>query len=235
MLAKDQTPNLFDKIAKNYDRLNHIFSLGLDLAWRRAAAQHLPRQAGLTILDVATGTGDQLVALERRAAKPCKLMGLDPSPGMLGLCSRKMIRLGINGMVQLQSGKAESLPLETQSVDVITTSFGIRNFPNPQAALREFHRVLKPGGRVIVLELSLPAQPWLRIPYLFYFRRVLPWLGGLISGERGAYSYLNQSVERFPQGREFCAWLENSGFINVNSRLLTLGIASLYVGGKPAA
>ncbi len=234
MLPKTLTPRLFDRIAPHYDWLNHLFSLGLDLHWRRIAASQLPAQPNLTILDVATGTGDQLFFLKRQALAPVTLLGLDPSPGMLAIAAQKLKRAGLNTQVTLHAGTAEALPFPEHHADVITTSFGIRNFPDPPKALREFYRVLKPGGRAIVLELSIPESSWLKTPYLFYFRRILPWLGGIISGERGAYRYLNQSVERFPQGRDFCLWMEAAGFTRVQAQTLTLGIATVYWGERTA-
>ena len=162
------------------------------------------------------------------------MAGLDPSPGMLKLCIRKLQAAGLGESVELLPGTAESLPFKKQSLDIVTTSFGIRNFPNPRAALREFFRVLKPGGRVIVLELTVPNAPLLRGLYGFYFRRLLPLLGGWLFNEHRAYHYLHQSVDQFPQGRAFCAWLAEAGFENVSLRTLACGIATLYGGDRPA-
>jgi demethylmenaquinone methyltransferase/2-methoxy-6-polyprenyl-1,4-benzoquinol methylase len=232
MFNKAHTPRMFDQLAPHYDAFNHLFSLGLDLAWRRTAAKHLPNRVGLRLLDVATGTGDQLLSLARHAKQPAVLHGMDPSSGMLEICRRKLRKANLTASVNLHTGTAEQIPFDAQSVDVVTTSFGIRNFSDPQQALQEFHRVLAPGGMVMVLELSIPSQWWIRLPYLFFFRRILPVLGGWLFGSRGAFKYLNQSVEAFPQNAAFCAWMEAAGFREVHSRPLTWGIATLYWGER---
>jgi demethylmenaquinone methyltransferase/2-methoxy-6-polyprenyl-1,4-benzoquinol methylase len=222
---------MFDRIAGRYDFLNRLLSLRRDVAWRKALARALPDEQRLRILDVATGTGDVLLAM-KRTGRLAYGLGLDVSGNMLTIAQQK---LGTNNGVPsaaLMRGDAMAMPLADASFDVCTTAFGIRNVPDVAAALHEMRRVLRTGGRLLVLEFSLPANRVLRGLYLWYFRNILPLLGGLISGDSGAYRYLNETAEAFPHGAAFCERLEAAGFANVRAKPLTFGIATLYQGER---
>jgi len=228
MLAKNQTPGLFNRIAPRYDLANRVLSLGIDRGWRKAVAAHLPDQTGLVVADIAAGTGDLAIALCRERKDLAILTALDPASSMLSLGRAKVEKLGLGDRIRFLESSAENLPFPDQSLDAATIGFGIRNFPDPQAALRELHRVLKPEGRLIILEFSLPPHALVRGAYLAYFRHVLPRLGGWISGDAEAYRYLNQSVEDFPHGQAFCRLLTAAGFGAVRQRPMTWGIAAIY-------
>lgn len=230
--AKANSWRMFDRIARTYDRLNGILSFGIDRRWRRKLARHLPdNPTHLDLLDLATGTGDQIFTLHRTAPTRWKsLTGTDLSEKMLNEARRKAPeRLGDVPAVW-RTASAEDLPFPDASFDVATMSFGIRNVPNPVRALREIHRVLRPGGRALILEFSLPRCVLLRIPYLFYFRHVLPWIGGKISGDPGAYRYLNRTVEAFPYEADFVELMGQAGFAQPSFIRLSGGIACLYQG-----
>jgi demethylmenaquinone methyltransferase/2-methoxy-6-polyprenyl-1,4-benzoquinol methylase len=223
---------MFDRIAPRYDLLNRLLSAGIDVRWRRACVDMLDLGGPARIVDLCTGTGDLLIEVLRRDPRTTGV-GVDLSSAMLvrGLRKLKQGTLATRG--SLASGDAERLPLRDGLFDAALVAFGIRNVGNVEAAFREVFRVLKPHGRFVVLEFSMPAGP-LGSAYRFYFGRLLPWIGGLVSGDRGAYSYLPASVERFPSPPEFSALLERSGFTGVHRRALTGGIAHLYRGDKGA-
>jgi demethylmenaquinone methyltransferase / 2-methoxy-6-polyprenyl-1,4-benzoquinol methylase len=224
---------MFDRIAARYDFLNRSLSLGQDLVWRRRMRRHLPPGPDLQVLDLATGTADQLIALaaDRRVTRGT---GLDLAEQMLAIGRVKIERRGLAGRLQLATGDACAVPQPDASVDVVSLAFGIRNVESVETALAEIHRVLKPGGRTLILEFSLPRRVLLRKAYLFYFRHVLPRIGAWVSGDAHAYRYLNQTVESFPYGEDFCALLRQAGFQRVTVHPQTFGIASIYVGDKPA-
>ncbi len=226
---------MFDRIARRYDLLNRLLSFGRDVAWRKAMVRMMacdrPAAGILRLLDVATGTGDVLLAAE----KECRLslgVGLDPSAGMLSVGMDKVRGRGLRERLHLVQGDAQHLAFAPDYFDALTIAFGIRNVADPVAGLREMCRVLKPGGRALVLEFSLPGNPLFRPLYLFYFRHVLPRIGGVISGDAEAYRYLNRTVEAFPYGEAFCAMMREAGFASTKAHPLTLGIATLYCGIK---
>lgn len=223
---------MFDRIAHRYDLLNRLLSFGTDVRWRKRLGQHLPAGDTLNVLDLATGTADVLISLERHCPSVQRGTGVDVSFGMLSHGVPKLRALGLAGRFRLVRGDAMRLPLPTDRYDAATISFGIRNVLDVGAGLREMHRVLRPGGRVLVLEFSLPGNALFRAGYLFYFRHVLPRIGALLSGDGHAYRYLNQTVETFPYGEAFCALLREAGFREVKAFPLTLGIATLYQGDK---
>lgn len=223
---------MFDRIAPRYDLLNHLLSGGQDWLWRRALARRLHRASPGLVVDVATGTGDQLIAV-LQAAPELRGLGFDLAPAMLARGAAKLQARGLSERAFLQLGDACALPLPDAAADYATIAFGIRNVESPAAGLRELHRVLKPGGQLFVLEFGLPPNRWLRHLYLLYFRHVLPRLGGLLSGDVPAYRYLNRSVETFPCGEAFLALLREAGFAPVSARPLTCGVAMLYQGTKP--
>jgi len=223
---------MFDRIAPRYDLLNRLLSLGQDVRWRRSLARHLPPGDGLRLLDLATGTADQILMLLDRTSAIREAVGLDMAEAMLEQGRRKLNRRGLSGLVRLQQGDAAHLPFGDGGFDVITMSFGIRNVSDVSGALREMRRVLKPGGRALILEFSLPAWKPARALYLGYFRNVLPRIGGWISGDRQAYRYLNRTVESFPYGEEFLTLMRRAGFTGLRLHPLTFGIATIYQGER---
>jgi demethylmenaquinone methyltransferase/2-methoxy-6-polyprenyl-1,4-benzoquinol methylase len=220
---------MFDRIAPRYDLLNHLLSAGIDIRWRRAAVDFLDLRMPGRVLDVCTGTADLLIeALGRDAAR--RGAGVDLSGEMLVRGQRKLLARGMRERGVLAAGDAERLPLRGEVFDGVLVAFGIRNVGDPASALREMARVLRPAGRAVVLEFSMPRGIMGRL-YRFYFRSVLPRIGGLLS-EKSAYSYLPASVERFATPEAFTALMEQSGFVDVRLRRLTGGIAHLYRGEK---
>ncbi len=222
---------MFDRIAHRYDLLNHLLSLNRDKAWRKRLVNSLPHRSGLRVLDLATGTADQLLALYD-SGKVVDGIGVDPSEKMLEVGRAKIARRNLTDCLALKRGNGEEIPSDDDQYDAVTISFGIRNVTDVPHTLAEMHRILKPGGRALILEFSLPANSLMRWCYLVYFRRVLPFVGGLISGDSYAYRYLNQTVETFPHGEEFCDLLRGAGFEKVYATPLTFGIASIYSGEK---
>jgi demethylmenaquinone methyltransferase/2-methoxy-6-polyprenyl-1,4-benzoquinol methylase len=223
---------MFDRIAPRYDLLNRVLSFRRDVAWRRAMVAALPRGDGLRVLDLATGTADVLLALCRQGPRVARAVGLDRSAGMLALGRAKVAAAAPDAPAGFVHGDAQALAFADNTFDAVTIAFGIRNVPRVAAALGEMHRILRRGGRAIVLEFSIPANPMLRAIYLFYFRRVLPRIGALVSGDAQAYRYLNESAEAFPSGEAFLDRLRAAGFTSVSERRLTFGVATLYTGDK---
>jgi demethylmenaquinone methyltransferase/2-methoxy-6-polyprenyl-1,4-benzoquinol methylase len=222
---------MFDRIAPRYDLLNRLLSAGIDTRWRRAAVSFLSLPGARRILDLCSGTADLLAEALRREAGRWGV-GVDLSREMLTRGAAKLRRRGLDGRAALAAGDVETLPFAAQAFDGALVAFGIRNVPDPAAALLEARRVLRPGGRLVVLEFSTPGG-LLGAVYGVYFRRVLPWIGGLLSGDRGAYAYLPASVSRFPDAAAFQALMNGAGFADVVSRPLTGGIARLYRGERP--
>jgi len=224
--------DMFDRIAPTYDLLNHLLSLGRDFSWRRRTACALPKREGLKVADLATGTGDLLMALLRERPHVTEAVGLDVSEEMLKIAFRKTSECGFADRVRFVCDDAVHSALPGDSFDAVTMGFGIRNTPDVKATLREIHRLLKPGGTAVVLEFSLPRSVLLRGGYLAYLRSVVPVLGALLSGSRSAYRYLNESIEAFYRPDEFCALMGESGFVEVSATPLTGGVASIYRGSK---
>jgi demethylmenaquinone methyltransferase / 2-methoxy-6-polyprenyl-1,4-benzoquinol methylase len=223
---------MFDRIAPRYDLLNRILSAGTDVRWRRACLDELGPTRGGRILDVCTGTADLLLEALRRDPA-ARGIGLDLSAAMLAKGAGKLRRHGLAARAALALGDAEQLPLAGASMGGAVIGFGIRNVPEPARVLREIHRALRPGARLVVLEFSMP-RGLLGALYRFYFRRLLPWFGRLISCHTGAYAYLPASVARFPAPAAFAALMRDAGFEDVGWRGLTGGIACLHRGDKPA-
>jgi demethylmenaquinone methyltransferase / 2-methoxy-6-polyprenyl-1,4-benzoquinol methylase len=221
---------LFDSIAYRYDLLNHLLSGGVDLYWRRRAIERLRDVAPKTILDVATGTADFAIASLR--LDPSQIVGVDISANMLAIGQEKVRRKGYQDIISLRPGEAERLEFSDGAMDATIVAFGARNFEHLEEGLSEMRRVLRQGGRIVVLEFSRPAQFPFRQFYFFYFRRVLPILGRLVSRSKDAYTYLPDTVMRFPEGDAFCAILAKVGFTNVQQQRLTFGIATIYTGDK---
>ena len=221
---------MFDRIAPRYDLLNRLLSMRRDVVWRKEMARQLPEGSALRILDLATGTADVLLALVRHSSNIARGVGLDMSHQML---VRGQPKIASDARLSLMRSDATRIALPDRTFDAVTISFGIRNVMDVPAGLREMHRVLKPGGRAMVLEFSLPANAIIRWGYLLYFRNVLPFVGGMISGDAKAYRYLNETVETFPYGNAFCDLMREAGLVDVQAKPLTFGIATLYRGDRP--
>ncbi|MDX2062645.1 MAG: bifunctional demethylmenaquinone methyltransferase/2-methoxy-6-polyprenyl-1,4-benzoquinol methylase UbiE [Bacteroidia bacterium] len=223
---KQQVAHMFDAIAPTYDRLNRILSLRIDVLWRKRAIAMLRPEKPQVVVDLATGTGD--FALLARTLRPRQIIGLDISEGMLAKGRVKVRRKGLEQLIELRTGDAEHLPLANGSVDAITVGFGVRNFENLEQGLSEMLRVLRPGGVAIVLEPGFPQNRVLGTLYRWYFGRVLPQIGRLLSRDRAAYAYLCESVSAFPNGPDFVAICKRVGFTFATWHPLTFGICSLY-------
>ncbi len=217
---------MFDRIAPRYDLLNRVLSAGIDVRWRRRCIDAV---GGTEALDVCSGTGDLLIEFLRRDPAGRRGVGIDLSTEMLSRAAAKLARGGLRGV--LAAGDAERLPLRDGGFDAVTVAFGIRNVGDAPAALREMHRVLRPGGRIAVLEFSMPRGTF-GGAYRLYFTRVLPRIGGWVSGDAGAYAYLPASVERFARPEQFGALMTAAGFSAVRWERLTGGIAHLYIGER---
>lgn len=227
------TERLFNSIAPTYDSLNHWLSLGVDKLWRRRSMRWIvDPSAPQQILDIACGTGDYSIAIARRAHPDTVVKGVDLTEAMLQVMRSKVEKAGLAGRIVAEQGNAEAMRFADNSFDRTTIAFGIRNFEHREQALREILRVLKPGGRMVILELSVPANPLLRWCYNLYFTRLLPAIGGMVSGDKAAYRYLPASVLSFPNKREWMETMRHCGFRNVRHRAYTLGICRLYIGEK---
>jgi demethylmenaquinone methyltransferase/2-methoxy-6-polyprenyl-1,4-benzoquinol methylase len=227
-VQKQYVRSLFDSIAFRYDLLNHLLSGGIDLYWRRRAVEHLKEIAPRRILDVATGTADFALATMRLA--PRQVVGVDISEKMLSLGREKIAARGLDTVITLATGEAEKLAFEDGSFDAAIVAFGARNFENLEKGLAEMRRVLRPGGKIVVLEFSRPAVFPFKQLYMYYFRRILPFVGRMLSKNSEAYSYLPDTVMRFPEGDAFLAILGKTGFSSPAAERLTFGIASIYTG-----
>lgn len=227
---KQQVEQMFDHIAPKYDFLNHFLSLGIDRLWRKTAIRILSGYKSDYILDVATGTGDFAIAASK--LKPVKIVGYDISAQMLNVGKSKVKRLGLDQMIEFQKGDSEAMPFGTEQFDAITVAFGVRNFENLANGLNEFYRVLKADGVVIILEFSKPKHCPMKQLYLFYFFRILPFIGRMVSKDSSAYSYLPESVMAFPDDQKFLSILQNAGFLRSKQKRLSFGIATIYIAQK---
>ncbi|MBC2709616.1 MAG: bifunctional demethylmenaquinone methyltransferase/2-methoxy-6-polyprenyl-1,4-benzoquinol methylase UbiE [Desulfosarcina sp.] len=224
---------MFDSIAPRYDLLNRLLSLHQDVVWRKKMVSAMVIPENGRVLDVACGTGDVAMEICRQKGPLVKVTGIDFSPGMLGLAQKK-IRRQEAPAISLLAGNALALPFGEQTFHAVTIAFGIRNIQNKAGALKAFYQYLKPGGMVLVLELASPKQSCLRDAYMAYFQRVLPLVGRLFSKHSFAYSYLPDSVSRFPAPDVFMKIMAEAGFSRITCHRLTLGIANLFVGGRAA-
>lgn len=220
---------MFNDIAPWYDFLNHFLSFGIDRMWRRKVINRVASSNPRMVLDVATGTADLAIGLARRNRVE-HIVGIDIAESMLELGREKVQRLNLSPQITLLKADSLSLPFGSSTFDAAMVAFGVRNFEDVAMGLREIRRVLRSGGKLHILEFSMPRRFPMRWLYRFYFRVVLPILGRAISGHRSAYSYLPQSVEAFPQGSGFTAIMHEAGFSNCNSETLSFGIATIYEG-----
>lgn len=238
MIEKKKQPprieiwRMFDRIARRYDLLNHLLSLGQDIRWRKKVARFLVNKYDQYILDLATGTGDQLLYLFSCSDRIDRALGTDLALKMLDRGREKVKKRKLDDRIVLEEGDAENIQYPDNTFDAVTISFGIRNVMSVERSLSEMCRVLKPAGRVLILEFSIPQNILMRGIYLFYFRYLLPFIGSVISGDGSAYRYLNKTVEGFPYGDAFCQLLRESGFQNVSMYPQTFGIATIYYGDK---
>lgn len=223
---------MFDAIAARYDFLNHVLSGGIDTLWRRRAIKSLGLTGRERVLDVCSGTADLALAAVRARPGAARLVGVDFAGAMLRIGRQKVVRSGLADRVTLVQGDATSLPVASGSVDALTIAFGIRNVEDVGAACAEMHRVLKPGGRLAVLEFAMPTMPGVGAAYRWYFRHVLPRLGRLVSRHDAAYAYLPESVGAFASPDEFVTILRRHGFTDISAVPLTLGVVFLYTGRR---
>ncbi len=228
---KEQVATMFNNISKTYDFLNHFMSLGIDIVWRKMAIKELLKDKPQTILDVATGTGDfAFEALE--ILKPKKIVGVDISEGMLAIAKEKIIKRKKSDVFEVKLGDSEKLLFENDSFDAITVAYGVRNFENLEKGIADMLRVLKPGGKAVILEFSKPKVFPVKQLYNFYFQHVTPTIGKVFSKDASAYSYLPESVNAFPDGKSFTALMDKVGYKDTKCRPLAFGICSIYTGIK---
>ncbi|PZX62197.1 bifunctional demethylmenaquinone methyltransferase/2-methoxy-6-polyprenyl-1,4-benzoquinol methylase UbiE [Hydrotalea sandarakina] len=228
---KEQVAEMFNNIAGKYDFLNRFLSGGIDIIWRKKAIQQLKALQPQTILDVATGTADVALMTYARL-KPQKIIGIDISEGMLNLGKQKIEKAGLSNNIILQQGDSEHIDFEDNSFDAITVSFGVRNFENLLKGLREMHRVLKPGGKIVILEFSKPRWKPFQMIYNLYLSIIAPAFAQLFSKNKKAYKYLNNSVRAFPEGKQFLTIMHEAGFTQTYLKPLSLGICTIYCGSK---
>lgn len=227
---QQQVAEMFNNIANRYDLLNSVLSLGIHKGWRKKSVRMLERSRPKRILDVATGTGDFAIACAE--LKPEQVTGIDISEGMLGVGREKIAKLGLGSLIRLEHGNAETYNAQEGSYDAIVVGFGVRNFQNLGAGLRNLHRLLAPGGVLLVLEFSYPTNFLLRRLYDFYLGYLTPAAGRLFSSDRRAYSYLAESVKAFPNNEGFVKVMEDCGFSSCSFKPLSGGIAAVYTGKK---
>ncbi len=227
---KKQVAEMFDNISAKYDLLNHLLSFNIDKAWRNKSIRLLKPVTPKTILDVATGTAD--FAIAARKLKPQKIVGVDISSGMLEVGKKKVVKKGLQNLVELVQADSENLPFEERSFDAAICAFGVRNFENLEKGLEEIFRVLNDNGVCLVLEFSMPPKFPFKQLYNFYFKYILPKIGRVVSKDISAYSYLPDSVHAFPYGKQFMDVLEKAGFKETKQFPVTFGVATIYMATK---
>ena len=228
---KKQVEEMFDKIAFRYDFLNHFLSAGIDIRWRKKAIKQLKELNPKIVLDVATGTGDVAI-LTYKMLKTEKIIGIDISDGMLEIGQKKIMKLGLQNHIELLKGDSETISFGDNTFDAVTVAFGVRNFENLEKGLQEILRVLRPCGKLVILEFSRPAQPVIKNVYNFYLNVIARKVGTIISKNKDAYQYLNNSVQKFPERKIFINILNQLGYRNTLYKTLSLGICSIYCGEK---
>ena len=225
---KEQVEEMFDSIAPTYDKLNHILSLNIDRIWRRRVMRIVRRSKSVKIMDVATGTGVLAIAMAKRVDRT-QILGVDLSEEMLAVARQKVQKQGLEERIMLEKGDAENLTMVADgSIDAVTVAFGVRNFENMERGLREMWRTLRDGGKLVVLEFSIPKNRFIRWIYAQYSHRIIPRIGSLISKDKRAYVYLPESVDEFPSPEHFTEMLHEAGFKSVKRRSQSFGIAHIY-------
>lgn len=227
---KEQVKGMFDTISNNYDGLNRVMTLRMDTHWRKNVRKQVAEVQPVDVLDVATGTGD--LAIELAQLPTAKIIGLDLSEGMLSVGKQKVSQLGLEDKIQMMLGDSEHLPFADASFDAVTVSFGVRNFENLEKGLQELHRVLRPSGRLVILETSVPERFPLKQGYHFYTKYIIPFFGKIFAKDRTAYAYLSESASKFPYGKRFANILSQIGFSKVKFKKQTLGVATIYIADK---
>lgn len=227
---KEQVTKMFDTISKEYDNLNRVISFGIDIKWRNKVVEIVEKTNPETILDIATGTGDLAISLAKTSAS--KITGLDISEGMLSIGRKKIEKLNLSNKIAMVLADSEEIPFEDASFDVITVAFGVRNFENLDKGLSEIYRVLKKGGIFVVLETSIPTKTPYKQGYKFYSTKILPTIGRVFSNDKVAYKYLSDSAAAFPYGEAFNNILRKTGFISIENKPQTFGVASIYLAKK---
>lgn len=227
---KSQVEKMFDNVSGNYDNLNRVITFGLDLKWRNKVLKIIQKDDPQSILDIATGTGDMAILYTKTNAK--KIVGIDISTGMLDVAKVKVDKKNLNDTIELQVGDAENLQFDDNTFDVISVSYGIRNFEDLDKGLKEMLRVLKPNGLCIILETSVPTNPIIKLGYLFHSKVILPLVGKLFSKDKRAYTYLSESARAFPYGKEFKKRMEAIGYSNVSVKPQAGGVSSIYTARK---
>lgn len=227
---KAQVTKMFDAISKNYDGLNRVISFGIDVKWRKRVVHIIGASNPKSILDIATGTGDLAINLVATGAS--KITGLDISPGMLAIGKKKVQEKNLGGIIDMVIGDSEKMPFPDNSFDAVTVAFGVRNFENLEKGLSEINRVLKPKGTFVVLETSVPTKFPFKQGYFLHTKYILPTIGKLFSKDKIAYNYLSESAAVFPFGEDFNNILRKTGFIDVENRPQTFGVATIYVASK---
>ena len=228
---KDQVADMFNSIAFKYDFLNRFLSAGIDIWWRKKAIAELKELNPKTVLDVATGTADVAI-LTHKILHPEKIIGIDISDGMLEIGRKKLTDKQLNPYITLQNGDSANLPFEDNQFNAITVAFGVRNFQLLEKGLGEMYRVLKPGGKMVVLEFSKPSAPLFKQFYHLYMNIITPTIGNFFSKNREAYQYLNDSVQAFPEGQSFLNIMNGAGFTQTYLKKLSFGICTIYCGSK---
>ena len=222
---------MFDDIAFKYDFLNRFLSAGIDVKWRKKAIKQLLEINPKKILDVATGTADVAI-MASGILKPDKIIGIDISDGMLDIGRKKKEKLDLQNTIELLNGDCETINFDDDSFEAVTVAFGVRNFENLEKGLSEIKRVLKPGGKLVILEFSKPKMPVVKSMYNVYMKIICPGVGKLFSKNRYAYEYLDKSIKNFPEGKNFTYILDNLGYKDTYCKPLSLGICSIYCGKK---
>jgi len=227
---KEQVAQMFDNISKNYDDLNRVISLGIDVKWRKKVVEIVGKNNPKQILDIATGTGD--LVLMMAALNPDRIVGLDISAGMLEVGKRKIAKAKLSDKIEMIVGDSEEMPFKDNTFDAITVSFGVRNFAHLDKGIKEIARVLKPTGVLVILETSNPIKFPFKQGYKFYTNFILPIIGKIFSKDKVAYSYLSESANSFPFGEAFNNILQKNGFTNTKDTPVTFGVATIYTASK---
>ncbi len=228
---KNQVTRMFNSISQTYDTSNRLITFGLDLIWRKKIISIVKKQKHETILDIATGTGELVIALAKLKTK--KIVGLDISEKMLNIGKQKVISKKLGNRIEMHLGDTENLDYKDSCFDVVTVAFGVRNFENLEKGLQEIKRVLKPSGILLVLETAIPTNIFFKILYNIYARKIIPLVGGWLSKNNYAYQYLHVSTTAFPNGKAFNNILRKNGFIDIDDFPQTFGVSSIYFAKKP--